>query len=585
MKPNYLFKTRRQAIARARRKYGLKDFDGAIAEWDELLERNEEDALALLGRFDCLLKMEQKEEVLRIGDRVCELWPQSEAAHNNYACLLLENRQYEQACKHFDVALTLAPERNMYYFNAGLAYRGAHKLNQAADCFEQVLIREPEHERALEFLSQIYLEFGLRDKVIDLSMRLRMLRPGYALPLQRRVYCMMNDPEIAEQELNLDISLLRSVLVNRPAFVKKDGPLTIGWMVCQYSLPFLRYVMPAFVKYRDSSKYRLVAYTNYPMIQAADIESLFDEVHTVSSANVNAMRTLVSEHPADVLVDTVGQMPNNFAQLYSARLAPLQISWPFFQSHAELVLMDAALVDDVIHQKQPAGTSTAIEGKVDLSTKLVHLDTPQYCYDPDEAAAETSLPAATNGYVTFGVCADPIKINQQCIAAWAAIMNGTDGSKIALYHHLYPAPVCEQFLLAAFSQHGVDAERITFVTAPDKHEQRLAPYNNIDVLLSPFPLTDDMVLVDAMWMGVPALTMARDMRSIARARSIMTAALQTENLLQNTEDYIARGISLANDKAQLQNTRQTLRADLRNTSLLQAEQFVTRWLSKVESLL
>jgi len=58
MKPNYLFKTRRQAVARARKKYSIKDYEGSIAEWDELLERNEEDALAWLGRFDCLLKLE-----------------------------------------------------------------------------------------------------------------------------------------------------------------------------------------------------------------------------------------------------------------------------------------------------------------------------------------------------------------------------------------------------------------------------------------------------------------------------------------------------------------------------------------------
>jgi len=62
--------------------------------------------------------------------------------------LLLETRQYEKACRFFDAALEIAPERNMYNFNAGLAYRGAGKLNEAATCFERTLDKEPNHQRA-----------------------------------------------------------------------------------------------------------------------------------------------------------------------------------------------------------------------------------------------------------------------------------------------------------------------------------------------------------------------------------------------------------------------------------------------------
>ena len=584
MKPNYLFKTRRQAIARARRKYSIKDFTGAIAEWEELLERNEEDALAWLGRFDCLLKLERKEEMLQIGDRVCELWPQSEAAHNNYACILLEARQYQKACQHFDTALAIAPERNMYYFNAGLAYKGAGKLNEAAICFEHVLEQEPEHQRALEFLSQLYLDFGLGDKLIDLSMRLRMLRPGYTFPLQRRLFAMMNNPDIPEQEIGREVALMRSALVSRPDSGAPNRPIKVAWLLCPYSLRYLRYVLPAMKRHRPDGAFEFVALVNNPLLPIEECGSIFDRVYSTDSATLEAFRELLKQHPVDVLIDSAGQMPNNFLQFYSARIAPLQISWPFFQSKSELALMDQAFVDEHIHLVIKNQTPSTQKNVINLSERLTHLPTGQHFYDGDESMEIASPPVDQNGFVTFGVVADPIQINQASANAISAIVKGVSGSKLKVFHPRLPSTLIQRHLGGLLEASGLASDRVSFEPRSGQFDERYDCFNQMDVLLSPFPMTDDLALADAMWMGVPAVAMAISTIGQCRAASILSGADMTENLTVNVDDYIDRGIELGMSKTALQEARQSLRTRLKRSPITQVEEFVECFLGRLSIL-
>ena len=584
MKPNYLFKTRRQAIARARRKYSIKDFTGAIAEWEELLERNEDDALAWLGRFDCLLKLERKKEMLQIGDRVCELWPQSEAAHNNYACILLESRQYEKACKHFDTALAIAPERNMYYFNAGLAYKGAGKLNEAAICFEHVLEQEPDHQRALEFLSQLYLDFGLGDKLIDLSMRLRMLRPGYTYPLQRRLFAMMNNPEITEQEIGREVSLLRSVLINRPDPGVRTKPVKIAWLLCPFSLQYLRYVLPALRKYRPKGEFELIALVNNSQLSLEECRTLFDNVLYTDSATVEALTTIIKANPIDVLIDSAGQMPNNLLQFYNARMAPLQITWPFYQSKTELALMDQSFLDEQIHPVVEQQAKPSQKNVINLSERLTHLPTGQYFYEGDDSAELSPCPFEAKDHITFGVVANPIQINKQSIQAFAMILKNVPGSKIKFFHALLPSTMIDRQISQLINSTQLKSDRVLFGHRSDQFDGRYECFQEMDILLSPFPMTDDLALVDAMWMGVPAIAMVNTIIGQCRAGSILSAAEMSENLCGNIEQYIDRGTALGKDKSTLIASRRSMRADLKKAPITQAQDFIENFLQQIVEL-
>ncbi len=572
MKPNYLFKTRKQAIARARRKHGLKDYEGSLKEWDELLERNQEDGFAMLGRFDCLLKLDAKEEVLAIGETVCEANPESQAAQNNYACLLLEKRDFTKAIKYFNNAIALDSSRLMYFFNAGLAYRGTGQLDRAAVCFERVISLEPDHQRALEFLSQIYVDFGIADKAVDLSMRLRLLRQGYTLPLQRRLYCMFADPTISEQEKSIEVSILRSALPIETTLKSVGSKLIICWLVCKYSLSVLRYIMPMLMRYRDPDRMEFVGLTNEVLMEGEQIEHLFDRVECLKSAVARDLHDYLDANPVDILFDTAGQVPNNFMSYYTKRLAPKQLSWPITHTDAEMVLMDQCLVDTTICQNPTVKVESKIPGSISLQDKLCFLDNGLVAYDtPTHSPDLVPLPALENGYITFGVCANLIKINAESLQAWCEILSRVNKSRLLIASNHFLGNVPQQHLLDQFSKHGIKGDQVDFYSVGSDFSDRFDCYQQMDIVLNPFPFGEFFRLSDAIWMGCPVLCCVSSNHTSRLSQSIMASAGKLEWVYEGLEDYVSSAISLSLNTEKLNEIRQSLREELTASQLMRTK--------------
>ena len=584
MKPNYLFKTRRQAIARARRKHGLKDYKGALDEWNELIERNAEDSLAMLGKFDCLLKLGDKQSVLNIGDLVCEMNPDSQAAQNNFACLLLENREFEKAAKYFEHALALDDDGVMYHFNAGLAYRGAGQLDQAARSFGRVLEFDPGHERAIEFLSQIYLDFGLTREVIELSMRLRLLRTGYTLPLQRRLHCMHSDPKIGDAEKNADVSLLRTILLpasKEPSITFTGAEKKIGWMVCRFGLPILRYVIPLLKNHSASGEFEFVAFFNDAMLDREEIDILFDRYCFVDSMHPQKFQEAVLTDPVDVMIDVAGQVPNNFGHLYTKRLAPRQISWPMTHTPSEIALFDKAIVDHVVAPPKPSEATIARQSTnvMSIESRLHRLSISQFAYEPASSAPQIStLPSEKNDAITFGVIADLMKINQQSVDCWAEVLRTVKGSKILVVSSLFPASIAEKNILDMFLNAGINEKRIEFFTKSKDFHRRWECFHHIDIVVDPFPFGETLHNIDAMWMGCPVVMCHHQNHTSKLAQSVLIGAGKAEWIAPDRENYVKIIQRLSKDRDTLRDTRATLREDLKTSSITAVNEWAAEFL-------
>ncbi len=573
MRPDFLLKTRRQAIARARRKYHVKDYQGALTEWDDLLTRNDDDALAMLGRFDCLLKLGEKDEVLAVGESVCEANPESQATHNNFACILLERGEYAKAAEYFSRVIAMDDSRSMYYFNAGLAYRGSGEPDKAAVCFSRVLKDEPEHQRALEFLSQIYLDAGLNREAVEFSMRLRLLRPGYTLPLERRAYARWADDELDDQERSLEAAVLRNALAPKETPLP-GGKITIGFMVCSYGLEILRYVMPLLLRYRDPGQVELLGFTNDTMLGAASLEGLFDRVESCDSANPERMRGMLAINPVDILVDVAGLVPNQFGLCYARRLAPRQVAWPLTYTRAELTFMDRALVDDQVVSKTEVTESVCSSLGVRALSDHVHRLETLLCYPESINSAEPSeSPASRNGFITFGVNADLNKINDASIRDWCEILQRSEGARLKFIAPGLPSTLAEPAITGKFADAGIDPARISFEGALE-FDDRLTPYIDVDIVLNPNPFGETLRLADAMWMGCPVLGVADD-RHVARlSNSVLKAAGKHHWCYENRAGMIEAAVAMAADMPALARIRAGLRDELRGSTLMKAETWV-----------
>jgi predicted O-linked N-acetylglucosamine transferase (SPINDLY family) len=252
----------------------------------------------------------------------------------------------------------------------------------------------------------------------------------------------------------------------------------------------------------------------------------------------------------DVLVILAGRFDQNRPLVAAYRAAPVQIS---FHDPGTSGLSD---VDYLIADRflaPPQGTERFTERVVRLPYFYVH--------EPLAAVPPVKpLPLLSAGGVTFGCFNNPAKLSDDCLALWARVLQEIPRARLLLkFRNWYQSAVLRQRIAAAFERGGVSTDRLTIVEADRPGVHHLEIYNEVDVALDPFPFTGSTTTFEALWMGVPVITLAGT-NMISRWTTSMLHAARLEPLAAATPAaYIAATAELVSDSQRLAALRATLR--------------------------
>jgi len=193
-----------------------------------------------------------------------------------------------------------------------------------------------------------------------------------------------------------------------------------------------------------------------------------------------------------------------------------------------------------------------------------------WCYDPCGADVEINdLPAQESGRITFGSLNNFCKINDAVLRLWARVLGQTKNSRLILLSYEGSHRQRTQEILR---QEGIDPRRVEFV----EHGSRvtyLRYYHRLDIALDPFPYNGHTTSLDALWMGVPVVSLAGS-RSISRAGLSQLSHLGLEEWVAfSEEDYVEKAMRLAHDLPRLAHLRSTLRARMEASPLMDAPRF------------
>jgi predicted O-linked N-acetylglucosamine transferase (SPINDLY family) len=183
-----------------------------------------------------------------------------------------------------------------------------------------------------------------------------------------------------------------------------------------------------------------------------------------------------------------------------------------------------------------------------------------------------ALPALTTGYVTFGCFNNLSKMNDAVVQLWARVLQAVPGSRLFLkYQQLAEASV-RQRTCERFAAHGIEAARLIFEDYGPRGDY-LAAYNRVDIALDPFPFPGGTTTVEALWMGVPVLTLQGE-RFLARqgVGLLMNAGLP-EWVAADAQDYVARAVAHASDLPALAALRARLRQQVLTSPIYDAPHF------------
>jgi protein O-GlcNAc transferase len=261
----------------------------------------------------------------------------------------------------------------------------------------------------------------------------------------------------------------------------------------------------------------------------------------------------------DILVDLAGHTGDNRLRCFALKPAPVQVTWLGYPGTTGLREIDYRLTDAIV---DPVGAADALSSEI-----LVRLPNGFLCYTPPAGFDPAAPPASTAGGITFGSFNNLAKFDAEAAALWARILHRVPGSRLLLKSLQTADPPSWRRYLALFAAHGIAADRVVALPWLPSAADNLAAYGQLDIALDPFPYNGTTTSCDALWMGVPVVTLAGNRHAGRVGASIVRRLGMAELIAATPDDYVEIAVRLAADPGRLAALRGELRERFRASPL------------------
>lgn len=466
--------------------------------------------------------------------------PENAATYNTLGTALAFNGQLDDSLKAFEQSLTYNPANIATLTNLGNAYKDRGDIKKAISTYREALDIAPKVDCHSNILLAMHYDAAYSQE--DIYNEHRKWNEAYALPLLPSQPRYNNE---VNPEKKLNIALLSASFKRHPV-----GYMTIAALE---ALP------------RENLHLTLYSNTGDADDLTARFEDTADRWDIVAGMNDDALAEKVRNDKIDIFVDLAGHSDGIRLMTFARKPAPVQVKWVGGQINTTgMDAMDYFLSDA---QETPEGVDKW------YTEEIIRMSDGYVCYDPPFYAPDVvSLPARDNDYITFGCFNNMTKITPQVAALWSEIMKRVPNSRILLKSKALNDEKTRKRYLSFFTESGIDAVRVD-LRGSSPHHQLLATYGEVDIALDPFPYSGGLTTVEALYMGVPVITMPGETFAARHAAShIYNVGLQ-DWIVGDKQDYVDFAVSWMDRLDELATLRATLRSQVLNSPLCDAARF------------
>jgi predicted O-linked N-acetylglucosamine transferase (SPINDLY family) len=514
-------------------------------------------------------------EAIAAYEQALQLKPDYAEAHDRLGALLADNRGYAAAEPHFRRAVELQPALASAWSNLGVCLTNLGRISDALACFDRALSLEPRqaHAHAGRGLA---LEHCYRlHEAAEAYGRAVAENPAQYDAASSRLLVLHYLPEVSREQLFAEhLAFGRSAAVAAVAAVAKapppasrprpaGAPLRVAIVSPDLRAHSVAYFLEPLLAHLDRREFDVYLYHDHVKVDAMS-ERLRAHAaqwrHVAGMLNDNLAETLRADAP-DLLLELAGHTGFNRLPLLARRLAPVQVTYLGYPDTTGLATMDYRLTDALA---DPPGEADRFH-----TEKLVRFAPTAWAYAPPIVAPEPApSPSAGGGPVTFGCFNNLAKINDVLLAVWGRLLTAVPGSRLLLKGHGLGQAVLQADFGRRLAAAGIAPGQVEMLERTSTLAEHLAAYGRVDIALDTFPYHGTATTCEALWMGVPVITLAGDRHAARVGVSLLTAAGHPEWIAHDWEDYLARAVALAGDPQKLAEGRTGLREDLRRSPLL-----------------
>ena len=493
--------------------------------------------------------------------------PRNASTYSNLGNLLKTLGRAEEAAAQFQKALQLNPGLAEAHVGLGNIFFDQNRNEEALACYQEALRLRPGLPQVYNNLGGIYTREGKLNEALASYREALHLDPGNAQAHSNYLFAMTYHEDYDAATVFAEHVRWGELHGRAPAEIMahdnvpdKDRRLRLGYVSGDFRNHPVGIFIEQVLANHDKARFEIFCYSNYAISDDLT-ERLRRHAHhwrDVVGQTDETVAQQIRQDRIDILVDLAGHTAENRLLTFALKPAPVQATWMSYIATTGLKTIDYIIGNRFIIP--PQDECYYVE-------KVVRLPRSFLCFTPPRFPIEVSpLPALSRKGVTFGCFNNTAKLTPAVIAVWAKLLLALPHSRLFLKSGSFGDEPVRKHYQDLFAAHGVGAEQLQFAGRSPRDEY-LAAYQEVDIGLDPFPYNGGTTTVEAVWMGVPVVTLRGDRFVSRMGESIMMNLGLEECVADSKEAYIAEVLALASDLPRLAALRARLRGQLLNSPL------------------
>jgi len=479
-----------------------------------------------------------------------------------------QKRQHQEAEKLIKQAIAIAPANAHYHYNLGLVLAAQDQIETATAAFQRAIALNPRYAEAYNNLATIQQEVGLYDAAHHNYQQALNIRPDYQQArsnllslLSYNVLCTPEEMLLAHREWDrIHGGPDKARTFSHPVRDDPGRRLRIGYVSTDLRRHVISNFFEPILEHHDAAQVEVFCYAEVdnPDDVTRRLQGLAHRWRFTVGMSDRELADQIHEDHIDILVDLNGHTTavSNRLGAFTYKPAPVQATYLGYFTTTGLTAMDYWITDEVLHPQD------TIELANETLWRL-----PRCCmvYSPPP---EAPLPSERQAHDIIFACFNHLsKISPAAVELWSQVLRAVPTAQLMIKTKQLADSAIQTMMKKRFAAQGIPPERLILLPHNVSYEEHLATYGKIDIVLDAVPRTGGTMTAEALWMGVPVITLAGE-RFIERLSASMLEAIGVPQLIAYDQaDYIEKAAALARNHSQRQQLRATLRQRMAQSPL------------------
>lgn len=522
------------------------------------IDRLDAEAWFMLGVV-CRQSRDNEGAAISALQKAIQLGLESVQVYATLGDALLHADRLEEAVTYLRNVVRLEPSNSEAHARLGRVLQTLDHLAEAESCYRNALQLQPHWAAMHTSLGSVLCAQGRIEEAIASHQRAVELAPNDAWTHSNLLLAMQYLPEA--QPANMLAAHRRWAALHDKGPVPSawknvrdpERRLKVGYISADFRMHSVPFFFEPLLAHYDGNMFESTCYAAvmHPDTVTARLQNLADHWKSIMGLTGIQVAEMIRADGIDILVDLAGHTGNNALKVFSYRPAPVQITYLGYPDTTGLSTIDYRLTDA---HCDPLGNETF------HTESLWRLPDCFLSYQPlADAPDVTPLPTLDQGHVTFGSFNHLPKMNERVISLWAELLNAVPQSRLLIKNKsLTDAATVERYY-GLFTARGIGQDRVELTGFTTTQMEHLDFYRRIDIALDTFPYNGTTTTCEALWMGVPVVTLAGLRHSGRVGVSLLNAVGLPDWIAGTPEQYVIITAQMAADIPRLAGLRAGLR--------------------------